>query len=407
MDDTHLLTQDEWQSALAKSRGKAAELFGRSEEDQHRLGYFHTIREICQQPWTWVRTCERMLASRDALKEDLRGIHSLALTGSGSSEYAGECVRIPLQNATGIPTESASGGALLMYGGKAFPPGRPGMLVSVARSGDSPESGGVVELFLRTEPHIRHVVVTCNEQGRLARAWHETKNVRVITLPSETLDKSLVMTSSFTNLLLAVRFLGMLERTNEYRVLCERLSQIASELLRSRFDALAKVGAADFRRAVFLGSGSRFAAAREAALKMLELTAGRVTTVCETFLGFRHGPMSYVHDDTLIVSYLSPDRTIRAYELDLLRELDRKKLGLLKVIVGEDIPDSAVRNGDEVIECRGLSELGEDDDLAIHVVVAQLLAFFRCLEEGLLPDSPSEEGIINRVVEKFPLHAPS
>jgi tagatose-6-phosphate ketose/aldose isomerase len=116
--------------------------------------------------------------------------------------------------------------------------------------------------------------------------------------------------------------------------------------------------------------------------------------------------MSYVHDDTLIVCHLSSDRTIRAYELDLLRELDRKRLGLLKIIVGENIPDSAVRNGDEVIECPGLNEIGEDDDLAIHVLVAQLLAFFRCLEEGFLPDSPSGEGIINRVVEKFPLHAP-
>src|SRR5438876_623693 len=346
MDDAHSLMQDEWQRALAKDQAKATELFGHSEEEQRRLGYFHTIREICQQPWTWLRTCDRMLDSRDGLNEDLKGIHSLALTGSGSSEYAGECVRFPLQNALGIPTESISGGALKMYGGKALPPGRPGVLVSVARSGDSPESSGAVELLLSTEPQIRHIVVTCNEHGRLARAWHETKNVRVITLPSETLDKSLVMTSSFTNLLLAVRFLGM-----------------------------------------------------------LEITAGRVTTVCETYLGFRHGPMSYVHDDTLVVCHLSSDRTIRAYELDLLRELDRKRLGLLKVIVGENIPDSAVRNGDEVIECRGLSELGEDDDLAIHVVVAQLLAFFRCLEEGLLPDSPSEEGIINRVVEKFPLHA--
>lgn len=407
MDSAHLLTPKEWQRSLAKSQGKAAELLGRSDEEQQRLGYFHTIREICQQPWTWLRTCERMLASGDVLKEQLKGIHSLALTGSGSSEYAAECVRFPLQTAFGIPTESISGGALLMYGGKALPPGRPGVLVSVARSGDSPESGGVVELLLGTEPQIRHIVVTCNEQGRLARAWHGTKNVRVITLPSETLDKSLVMTSSFTNLVLAVRFLGMLERANEYRTLCEKLSQIASELIRSKIDALARIAAADFRRAVFLGSGSRFAASREAALKMLELTSGRVTTVCETYLGFRHGPMSYVCEDTLVVCHLSSDRTIRAYELDLLGELDRKRLGLLKVIVGENIPDSALRNGDEVIECRGLSDVGENDDLAIHVVVAQLLAFFRCLEEGLHPDSPSEEGIINRVVEKFPLHAPS
>src|SRR5690348_7102179 len=230
MDDKHSLTQDEWQRTLAKSQSKTAELFGRSEEEQHRLGYFHTIREICQQPWTWLHTCDRMLTSRDALSEDLKGIRNLALTGSGSSEYAAECVRFPLQNALGIPTESISGGALLMYGGKVLPPGRPGVLVSVARSGDSPESSGVVELLVGTEPQIRHVVVTCNEQGRLASAGHEARNLRVITLPSETLDKSLVMTSSFTNLLLAIRFLGMLERVKEYRTLCEKLSQMASEL---------------------------------------------------------------------------------------------------------------------------------------------------------------------------------
>src|SRR5215467_15540156 len=106
MDGAHRLNQEEWQRALAREQGKAAELFGRSEEEQHRLGYFHTIRDICQQPWTWLRTCDRMLASRDGLKEDLKGIQNLALTGSGSSEYAAECVRSPLQNELGIPTES-------------------------------------------------------------------------------------------------------------------------------------------------------------------------------------------------------------------------------------------------------------------------------------------------------------
>ena len=335
---------------------------------------------------------------------DMAGIRSLALTGSGSSEYAAECVCLPLRNELGICTESISGGALLMYGGKSLPKERPGLLVSLARSGDSPESSGVVELILETEPEFRHVVVTCNEQGSLARAWRAHERVHVISLPAETQDKSLVMTSSFTNLLLAARFLGMLESPDGYRELCERLSRITQELIRSNFDTLAKIAAADFRRVVFLGSGSRFAAAREAALKMLELTSGRVSTLCETYLGFRHGPMSYVQDDTLIVCNLSSDSTIRAYELDLLHELDRKKLGLSKVVVGENIPDAAIREGDEVIECRGLTELGDGETAVVYVVVAQLLAFFRCLEEGLQPDSPSEGGIINRVVGKFSLH---
>src|SRR6516162_9922932 len=137
-----------------------------------------------------------MIASRDGLRKDLEGIASLVLTGSGSSEYAAECVCFALQNELGIPTESISGGTLLMYRGKALPPRRPGLLISLARSGDSPESRAVVELLLTTDPQIRHVVVTCNEQGKLAKAWHETEDVRVITLPSETLDKSLVMTAA-------------------------------------------------------------------------------------------------------------------------------------------------------------------------------------------------------------------
>src|SRR5258708_26800639 len=239
-----------------------------------------------------------------------------------------------------------------MYGGKALPPGRPGLLISLARSGDSPESSGAVELLLDTEPEFRHLVVTCNDQGSLARAWRAYDKVHVMTLPTETHDKSLAMTSSCTNLLLAARFIGMLERPDEYRKLCERLSQITGGLIRYNFDTLAKIAAADFRRAVFLGSGSRFAASREAALKMLELTSGRVTTLCESYLGFRHGPMSYAQDDTLIVCNLSCHPTIRAYEMDLLHELDRKKLGAAKLIVADNIPYAVVMEGYDVIDRR-------------------------------------------------------
>jgi len=163
------LTQIDWQRALTNQQARASLLFGRTEAEQERMGYFHTLREICQQPWTWLRTCERMIALRDTLRQDLAGIRHLSLTGSGSSEYAAECVRMPLQNELGICTESVSGGALLMHGGKALPPERPGLLVSLARSGDSPESSGVVQLLLDTEPELRHLVVTCNEQGSLAR----------------------------------------------------------------------------------------------------------------------------------------------------------------------------------------------------------------------------------------------
>jgi tagatose-6-phosphate ketose/aldose isomerase len=407
MDRDSSNSQASWDRTLVNTQSKARELLGPSEAEQKQLGYFHTLHEICQQPWTWLRTSERMIAERENLQRDLAGIRSLVLTGSGSSEYAGECVKLALQNGLGIWSESIGAGILLTHGKRVLPKSRPALLISLARSGDSPESRAAIQLLLDTEPQFRHIIVTCNEQGSLTKAWRNNAQVRVITLPPETNDESLVMTSSFTNLVLAARYLGMLDSPDQYRLICQGLGQIAQDIIQSNFDALAAVGTAGFQRAVFLGSGSHYAGTREAALKMLEMTAGRVTTLCETYLAFRHGPMSYIQEDTLIVCNLSSDATLRAYELDLLRELDRKKLGLSKLIVGERIPSEVLRKGDLAIECTGLGKIGDEDSTVIDVLVAQLLAFFRCRAEGLRPDSPSEDGVIQRVVGTFPLHSSS
>lgn len=404
MDPTPAVTQSEWQRALIESQKKAAQLFRRTEAEQRQRGYFHTLKEVCQQPWTWMRTCERMVALREPLLASVRGIRSLVVSGSGSSEYAGDCIRLPLQNELGVCVESVSGGNLLIHGASGLPKDRPGLLVSLARSGNSPESTGAVKILLESEPAFRHLIVTCNESGSLAKTWRDHKSVLVVALPPETNDESLVMTSSFTNLTLAARFLGLLDRPETYQKLCAIQSRLCRDLVATYFDVLSRVATTQFRRAVFLGSGTRYAASREASLKMLEMTSGRITTLSESFLGLRHGPMSFIHEDTLIVCQLSSDPTVRAYELDLLAELDRKKLGRCKVIIGEGVPESAGRAGDEIIQCPGLSEVGDNDGAIIFVVVAQLLAFFRCIEEGLHPDSPSEGGVINRVVESFPLH---
>ncbi|MGD0296980.1 MAG: tagatose-6-phosphate ketose isomerase [Bryobacteraceae bacterium] len=380
------------------------DLLSESREEQERGGYFHTLREILQQPSTWLDTAERMTARAAELSPWVEGIRSLVLTGSGSSEYAGACVRLVLQNALSVATQTLGGGVLLTHGARAIPPERPGLMISLARSGDSPESVAAVSLMLDVEPGIRHLVITCNRQGRLAITYRDDPRVQVIALDERTNDRSLVMTSSFTNMVLAARALGLLQAPDRYRALCRDLSERAGRLLGTSFPVLARVAEKDFNRVLFLGSGSRFGAARESALKMLEMTAGRVIAISETYLGLRHGPMSLVHSDTWVVCFLSSDPQIRGYESDLIRELSRKQLGLGKLIFGEHIPHDLAGPADVLVESTGSASLGDEDWPVLDVIVGQILAFFRCRKEGLQPDSPSSDGVIQRVVQNFALH---
>jgi tagatose-6-phosphate ketose/aldose isomerase len=390
--------------AISSKQAEAANLLGRTEIEQREAGYFYTLHEILQQPATWLETGKTLASMADGLLQTIAGIRTLILTGSGSSEYAGDCVRLPLQNRLLIPTQTIGGGMLLTHGGSAIAPVRPGLMVSLARSGDSPESVEAVSVILETEPEIRHLVVTCNAEGRLATTYCDDPRVKVVVLAEETNDRSLVMTSSFTNMVLAAAFLGMLDAPDQYVALVQGLSQKAEELLHTYFDALAGVARRNFDRAVFLASGARLGAARESALKMMEMTAGNVSATSETYLGLRHGPMSAVHSNTLIVCCLSSHPQIRAYECDLIRELNDKQLGMAKLIFGEDIPSDLAQNEDVVIDCKGLASLGDENMPVLDVILGQLLGFFRCLKEGLQPDSPSNDGVINRVVQEFKLH---
>lgn len=397
-------TERAFLDALAEGQVGARDLLSAETEGKKQRGYFHTLHEILQQPWTWLDTCDRMSSQAAELKKIIAGIRSLVLTGSGSSEYAGDCVRQTLQQELAVSAQVIGGGALLMHGRAVFPPERPALMISLARSGDSPESDGALSQLLEQEPSIRHLVLTCNQHGALAARYARDPRVGVMVLDDRTNDRSLVMTSSLTNLVLAVRFLGLLDSPETCRRICARLSTICCQLFLENFDVLARIAEKPCNRIVYLGSGPMWGAVRESALKMLEMTAGRVSAICETYLGLRHGPMSYITDETLIVCFLSSNPSLRAYETDLLAELTRKQLGFARIIVGEGLPNDSLRENDVAIEIPGLSELGDENATIIDVVVGQLLAFSRCLREGLRPDSPSVDGVINRVVESFSVY---
>jgi tagatose-6-phosphate ketose/aldose isomerase len=398
---------EEWLATL-RGQGAIGALLARDPAEQADLGYVHTLREICQQPITWTETASRVSESLAVIDEALTGVvhgqGTIVLTGSGSSLYIGECLALPLQEALRIPALALPAGLLLVRPEGCLPPSGPFLVVSIGRSGDSPESRAVLDTLLATRPLSRHLVVTCNPKGALATTYRGQPRVGLVVLDEKTNDNSLVMTSSFTNLVLAGRVLGMRSSLGAYRARAAEISHAAGRVLSKLGDALADVAESPFGTAVYLGSGCRLGSARESALKMLEMNAGRVFALAESYLGLRHGPMSVVHPDSLVVAFLSGDPVTRAYELDLLQELDRKELGARRVVVGAGVPkDAAPGPNDLIVDC-GAPDLADEDLTLVDAVVGQLLAFFRCLRSGLRPDSPSDQGIINRVVQSFVIH---
>ena len=374
---------------------------GVSMEEQAERGYGHTLREICRQPEAW-----RAIGTRFTERPSGAGASpdGWVLTGSGSSHFIGVALAPTLQASLGINVRAAASGALLLTPEAYVTAGSAATIVSFGRSGQSPECIGVIDLMLERHPLCRHIFVTCNPEGRLARGYQQDDRVSSFVLGREVDDKSLVMTSSFTGMWLAGRLLGWSSDASGFTRQSSTLADIGRAVLLSRLEELARVAREPYDQAVYLGSGPRFGAALEAELKMLEMCGGRVRTRAETYLGLRHGPMAGIGGRTLIVAFISSDERRRAYELDLLTELQRKRLGLAFVVCGAALPDHTADECVLNVEYGEWAGVGDDDLVAIDVLVGQTLGFFRCLHERLKPDSPSETDVISRVVPPFPMH---
>ncbi len=330
--------------------------------------------EILQQPDTWLDTIDRCGRAKFRLPVPP------VITGAGSSYYAARAVEAAWPGGRAIASTD-----LLLDGARLL--GEAGSLLSLARSGDSPESEAVVRRVQRERPAIRHLAITCNPDGALARM----PGVQALLLDPRTNDRSLVMTSSFSNLALAGSLLG--PSAVDHDELTDACMAASAALLETEAVAqrLARTAPA---RVVFLASPVLLGAAWEASLKIMEMTAGRVYTLAESFLGLRHGPMSFLEANTLIVCFVSSSPGLRRYELDLIAELRAKRLGYLVGILPSGAP---LDYFDTAIPSAG-AQLPDWLRTPFDIVPAQLLALHLSQELGLHPDNPSPESIITRVV---------
>jgi tagatose-6-phosphate ketose/aldose isomerase len=342
-----------------------------------------TYAEIFQQPSLWPTTLQRL---QEHLPAELISAKPAVITGAGTSAYAAGAVAAAWNGALAVPTTD------LLVDLKPFF-AKDGLLVSLARSGDSPESIAVLEKVQREVPGVKHLAITCNAAGKLARA----EGVRTVLLDGRTNDQSLVMTSSFSNLVLAGMCLHHAPQlSNVLPALCERVQSLLPEFSQKAGQIASRAAA----RVVVLASTPLFPMAREISLKILEMTAGKIVALPETFLGLRHGPMSFLAEDTLVLSVLSSDAKIRRYEEDLLTELRNKKIGHLVSVVPDGVAHTV--SDEQVPACA--AELPDFLRTPFEIVFPQLLAYHLSLRAGLNPDNPSPHGVITRVVQGFRIH---
>jgi len=385
---------------MSITKSELAALLGLPLTQRQKLGYAYTAEEIASQPELWKVTARALVGDEAAIAVFLKNNPRLIFAGAGSSHYVGVSVAPALRSVFGC-AEAIPSTEIVMDPESAFPR-EDFVLVSFARSGDSPESNAVVELAEKLRPGaVRHLAITCNPEGQLARRIGSLgPRGKVIVLPEGTNDKSLAMTASFSSMLLAGLYLGYAARGEgeAFVELADTLASMGSSIL-ERFSGVAKALAAEgFRRAFFIASRPFLGGALEAHLKVQELSGGAILAKAEDTLGLRHGFMAAIDADTLVVLYLSDDPYRRLYELDLARELRSKRLGKKLVLV---TPEASGCEGlaDLLLET-GASPLVSDEARAILAVLpGQLLGLYASLALGLKPDAPSPSGVIHRVVE--------
>jgi len=372
-----------------------------------------TAEEIAQQPRVWREMGESLNAQQAALAAFLgpwlaQPGHRVILTGAGSSAYVGETLADEINRDWPARVRAVPTTSLLTHPDLYLQQDQPTLLVSFARSGNSPESLAAVELLRQQVAEPRFLNITCNAGGELYLGNQGRADTLNLLMPAASCDRGFAMTSSFTSMQLAALIAFSPAPWAQRQQRLQDLAAQAEALLADSAGLMAALAGEPFNRVVYLGSGPLEALAKEAALKVLELSSGRVLAFANTPLGFRHGPKSVLNKNTLVLLFQSSDAHSRRYEQDLLNELQRDGIAgrILQVGQGSETTPAAAP-ASELLQQLLLPRLPELPDLPISdswlaplwLLLAQQYALHRSVALGLTPDNPFPDGTVNRVVQ--------
>lgn len=371
----------------------------------------NTAKEIIQQPDTWRESVKNLIKNKIEIKSFIDSFLSkkefrIILTGAGTSAFAGEVCEPYLTSLLNKRVEAIATTDLVASPKSYFIKDIPTLLVSFARSGNSPESVHAVNLASQLVDDLYQIVITCNENGKLAKNTVNDEKSLLLLMPPQTNDLGFAMTSSFTTVVLNAMAVFNIDNIENFSSDVDKLSNSVNDFIENNIEKVTSLANEDFERIVYLGSSTSKGIARESALKVLELTAGKVNASYDTPLGFRHGPKSVVDDETVSVIYISNDEYTRKYDLDLAKEMLAHKKNDKVVIVGDNIEEDILNKADYVFNVENINYNVENKVLLPlqQIIFGQMLSFLKSVNLGITPDNPCPTGEVNRVVQGVILH---
>lgn len=384
-------------------------MFEKSVEELTAMGANITTAEIRQQPGLWEDTLGIYRSNLAKVEEFLAEARAMAngrltviFTGAGTSDYVGDTIAPYLRRHgdTDAYEFKAIATTDLVSAPYDFLRAKdPTLLVSFARSGNSPESLAAVDVVRQVVDDVRFLNVTCAPEGRLAVQSADDPHALTLLIPRAN-DKGFAMTGSYSCMALLATLIFDTASDDDKGAWVRAASEMGAEVV-SREDEVAAFLAGNYDRVTYLGSGSFGGLAQEAQLKILELAHGLTATSFDTSMGYRHGPKSFVDDKTLVFVFVNNDAYTRQYDLDILHEIAGDEIAMKTIAVQQA---GATEFGGESFTFASHDALPEAYAALPFVMVAQVVSLLNSVKVGNTPDTPSPTGTVNRVVKGVTIH---
>ncbi|WP_294826157.1 SIS domain-containing protein [uncultured Gilliamella sp.] len=374
--------------------------------EQH--GAIHTAKEICQQPKIWRDLLQLLSQRQPQIETFLTPLLAdpnlvIILTGAGSSAFGGVALAPWLREQTKRNVYAYGTTEIVADPLQYLSAHKKTLIVSFARSGNSPESVATVKLADQIVSDCYHLFLTCNPNCALTDYANQKNNAQRIfqlVLPEGTHDLGFAMTSSISSMILAtLLLLGGID-THDANDAVMKIATICEYQLLNWQTITKQLAQKNHERVIYVGSSCFTGTAQEAALKILELTAGKIATRFDSILGLRHGPKFMINEKSLVVCFFSNDAYIHQYDIDLFNELEHDRIATdVLALSGQQSTHKQILS----VDCH----LSDCWLIFPYLVFAQMLAFEKSLSVGLTPDNPCPTGEVNRVVKGvtiYPFH---